>query len=475
MLLGIATVSSGAVMFGLFRQSASAQIGQAAALTAQACDAIDSAYRFYTAGWQGGEPDLADPGLRAGLTAVVVTALSERADIEGGLWQSAAGSLAYGYPTYEGSGPKTDVPSAELPRIRSLNRAAAAEDRLSLSRFDSSSQIQMIASCPLPGPIANLTAWTMTRLHTFGGADYQRLMGGIAILLLTVVGASILAVTLILTWSRHVERMERALGEHDIGDLPVLPPTGERELDRIVRSLNDAGRRLKASRARAEDLTRQIAAGERLAAVGRLSAGVAHEIRNPIAAIRLKSETALRGSVERKDQALGVVIEQVDRLDHLVRSLLIVGERDPPLVATVDVAAFLRSCADLHRELAGRKGVTIETETSIESAGFDAGQMGRALDNLVLNAVEVSRHSAITLSARTEGDRLVLAVADRAGGPPEALRQTLFEPFVTGRADGTGLGLSIVREIAETHGGTARFRIERGTTFFEIDIPWRIS
>src|ERR1700758_1491291 len=168
-LLVAAAVAAGALMFGLFRQSATAQVGQAEAEIGRACDAISNAFRFYSAGWNGPAAGANDDALRHDLTAVVQTALRDRAGIEGGIWQADAGSLAYAFPTYQGSGPKTDVPEAELPHIRAVNRAALAGDRQATSRFDASSQILLLTACPLPGPIPNLTAWVMTRVFTLTG------------------------------------------------------------------------------------------------------------------------------------------------------------------------------------------------------------------------------------------------------------------------------------------------------------------
>src|SRR5437588_3555954 len=128
-LLVAAALASSVVMVGLFRQSATAQVGQAEALLGRACDAITGAYRFYATGWRGPGPALEDAGLHRDLAAVVQTALRDRPGIEGGIWQAEAGPLAYAFPTYEGSGPKTDIPEAELARIRAINLAAAANDR----------------------------------------------------------------------------------------------------------------------------------------------------------------------------------------------------------------------------------------------------------------------------------------------------------------------------------------------------------
>ena len=475
-LLVAAAGAAGALMVGLFRQSATAQAGQAEAEIGRACDAIGSAYRFYSAGWQGPAAGSNNDALRRDLTRVVQTALRDRPGIEGGIWQGDAGSLAYAFPTYQGSGPKTDVPQAELPRIQAVNQAALASDRQANSRYDASSQILLLTACPLPGPIPSLTAWTMTRVPTLAGSGYRLLMAGLGVLLAAVLAAAALLMRLTMTWSRHVARIETALQGHDIAELPTLPATGERELDRIVMALNDAGRRLAETRRRADQLTRQVDTGERLAAIGRVAAGVAHEIRNPIAAMRLKAENAMAGDLERKNQALALILGQIERLDALLRRLLSMTEREKLNRASVALRPFLESCLATHIELARSKAITLECQAENEEASFDPDQMRRALDNLILNAVEAApAGTAIVVAARHDRENLVVSVRDEGSGPPAQIRDHLFEPFVTGRADGTGLGLSIVREVAVAHGGTARLRSCQSGTVFEIVAPWRPS
>jgi signal transduction histidine kinase len=475
-LLVVAALAAGALMVGLFRQSATAQAGQAEAEIGRACDAIAGAYRFYSTGWQGPGPGLHDEALRRDLTAVVQTALRSRAGIEGGIWQADAGSLAYAFPTYQGSGPKTDLPQAELPHIQSVNRVALAEDRQASSRYDASSQILLVTACPLWGPIQGLTGWTMTRVLTFAGRGYQQLMGGLGILFATVVAAAALLTRLTMTWSRHVGQIEIALHAHDVAELPVLPVTGERELDRIVTALNEAGRWLANARQRADQLARQVAIGERLAAIGRLAAGVAHEIRNPLAAMRLKAENGLEGDLPRKDQALSTILVQIERLNTLISRLLSVTERDSPRRESVALRPFLESCVSTHTELAQAKRITLDCRADGEAATFDPDQMRRALDNLVLNGIEAApADSHILVVARHDAENLVLSVRDEGVGPPTHIRDHMFEPFVTGRADGTGLGLSIVREIATSHGGTAQLANLGAGTTFEIIVPWRTS
>ena len=255
-----------------------------------------------------------------------------------------------------------------------------------------------------------------------------------------------------------------------------MQATGEHELDRIVTALNEAGRRVVEARQRADRLARQVAAGERLAAIGRVAAGVAHEIRNPIAAMRLRAENALTGDPERKRQALATILEQIERLDGLLRRLLSVTERDEPRPRCVALAPFLDACIASNADFAAPKEIRLERTGEEGEAYFDPAQMRGALDNLVRNAIQAApAGSRILVEARREDGMLILSVHDQGEGPPTELRDHLFEPFVTGRADGTGLGLSIVHEVAAAHGGTARLAGVGAGTTFEIVLPWQPS
>jgi signal transduction histidine kinase len=475
-LLAAAAIATGLLMVGLFHQSATAQAGQAEAEIGRACDAIGATYRFYGAGWSGPASGAANDAIRRDLTPVVLTALRDRTGIEGGIWQAEAGSLGYAFPSYQGAEPKTDVPQAELPRIQAVNRAALSEERQASARYDAGSQILLLTACPLPGPIPGLTGWTMTRVFTFTGRGYRQLMEGLAILFATVLAASALLSRLTLKWSRHVARIEHALQAQDIAELPMLKATGERELDRIITALNEAGRRVVEARQRADRLARQVAAGERLAAIGRLAAGVAHEIRNPIAAMRLRAESAIGADPERKRQALAMVLQQIERLDGLLRRLLSVTERDQPRPQCVALGPFLDACISSNTDFAATKEIRLERAGEDRQAYFDPAQMQGALDNLVRNAIHAAPpKSRILIAARREAGNLILSVQDQGEGPPPEIRDHLFEPFVTGRADGTGLGLSLVREVAAAHGGTARLAEAQSLTTFEIVLPWQPS
>jgi hypothetical protein len=188
--------------------------------------------------------------------------------------------------------------------------------------------------------------------------------------------------------------------------------------------------------------------------------------------MRLKAENAIAGGAVRQREALSVVMEQVDRLDALLGRLLSVTQRDPPRHEWVALAPFIELCLAVHTELAAAKEVRFDIVADDEPGWFDPEQMRRALDNLVLNAIAAApTESRIGVAARHGGQQLMLTVRDAGSGPPSAIRDHLFEPFVTARADGTGLGLSIVREVAEAHGGSARLAASTTETIFEIDLP----
>jgi len=464
----VSAVAVATLLVQLYHQSSIDQVARADAVAARGCDGIIDRYRFWATGWTGP----VDTSAREGLRAVVAMALIRLPGVEGGIWQREAGPLAYAYPTYDGTGPKTDLPAAELDRIRALNVDALDEDRAVALRQAGRSQTLLLHACPLPGPLEGATAWTMTRVFTAGGAGLTWLLGGLGVLGLSVLASAAWTTHLLLTWSRKLAGIERSLARHAGLDLPPLAPTGERELDRIVGSLNAATVQLRTLRAEAGRLQAQVAQSERLAALGRVAAGVAHEIRNPIAAMRLRAENALLADDARRQAALHMVLAQVARLDALLRDLLTLTHTAAPQRQDTDIPALLASVAEFHRETAEARQVALDVAPGPPLRWFvDPDRVHRALDNLVLNALQTLPPGGRVQIAAMADAALHLSVADDGPGLPAAVAQHLFEPFVTARADGTGLGLSIVREIAAAHGGAADYRPGHPGAIFTLTFP----
>jgi len=168
----ISTVAVGTMLVELYRRSAIDRVATAEAGVNRAYGEITNRYRFYTTGWIRPRADLHDQDLRQGLLAVLTVALVHSPGVEGGTWHRARGSLAYSFPTYEGTSPKTNLPAAAAVRIGTTNAEALAEEQAVDAGQVGRLQTLLLRACSLAGPIERVTAWTMTRVFTGQGAGY---------------------------------------------------------------------------------------------------------------------------------------------------------------------------------------------------------------------------------------------------------------------------------------------------------------
>jgi len=201
----------------------------------------------------------------------------------------------------------------------------------------------------------------------------------------------------------------------------------------------------------------------KLAALGRLAANMAHEIRNPLASISHAAE--LLGEEHQDDvhaRLTRIIGDNTQRLDRIVNEVLELGRRDR---AAPEVIRLNEFCAGLLEELAlNHAGLQQLVSTQLEAElliRFDRGHLHRILSNLLTNALRYSSGvpGAIRLMAqRVAGDDVELHVIDDGAGISEALRAQVFEPFFTTHAGGTGLGLYIARELCEANGASLALR-----------------
>jgi two-component system, NtrC family, sensor histidine kinase HydH len=223
-----------------------------------------------------------------------------------------------------------------------------------------------------------------------------------------------------------------------------------------------------------------------LAALGEMSAVLAHEIRNPLAS--LKGHAQLLAERVEDDPALARkvarIVDESQRLETLTHSLLDFARTGRIEPAEVDPAALLRRCAEACAQAAcgakgdahegPPKGVTVE----VDDAGapprwrLDAPKLERVLGNLLDNAAQAAPGAPVQAWVRSDGRRLVFEVRDRGPGVPVDERARIFEPFHTTRTRGTGLGLAVTRRIVEQHGGTIEvLDAPGGGACFRVSLP----
>jgi signal transduction histidine kinase len=224
--------------------------------------------------------------------------------------------------------------------------------------------------------------------------------------------------------------------------------------------------------------TRQLLISEeKLAAVGRLSRAIAHEIRNPVAMIASSLATAARAGLdeaERKEM-FAIAAKEAARLERLTTDFLVYARPRPAQIGRANATDMLNYIATVTRAHAANKGVAIDVLADRDLEGdFDAGQMQQALLNLVLNAIDACRDGdSVSLKAEKNGSAAIrIDVIDPAGPIPDETVGRLFEPLFTTKQGGTGLGLAIARNIVRAHGGDLVLRInEPGQVCFSIGIP----
>ena len=207
--------------------------------------------------------------------------------------------------------------------------------------------------------------------------------------------------------------------------------------------------------------------------------GFAHEVKNPLAGLRGAAQL-LQRRVDNADlQALaGMIIDEADRLGALANRLL--HHDGAPQLGPVSIHRLLERLCDLLLAEPAPPQLRHDYDPSVPDLHGDADRLQQILLNLARNALQAGAHT-LTLRTRVEhgvrvGERMLrmalrVDVVDDGAGVPVALRDTLFQPLVSGRAGGSGLGLALAREIAHEHGGELRYASHPGHTVFSLYLP----
>jgi signal transduction histidine kinase len=237
-------------------------------------------------------------------------------------------------------------------------------------------------------------------------------------------------------------------------------------------------------RARLSESEALLARQEKLAALGALGAGVAHEIRNPLTAIKFRLfslQKALPPEFAENEDAR-TISEEINRLDHIVKNFLQFARPAEPELVRVPAERVLKEVQKFMKSELEQAAIDLKLEVSQPIWILaDTYQLKQVLINLIQNAAEsIGKNGVITLGLKTgtatfagkHRSAAILSVKDTGKGIPAEVQKRLFDPFFTTKEGGTGLGLAIAARIVEKHGGLLRYKTEvnRGTTF-EIVLP----
>ncbi|MCK4910119.1 MAG: HAMP domain-containing protein [Thermodesulfovibrionales bacterium] len=322
----------------------------------------------------------------------------------------------------------------------------------------------------------------------------QALETSLYILSFLAVSVALLCVVLWRLVLKPVGGLSMGMKRVSSGDLlQKVPVLSDDEIGRLARTFNDMTDELNLSRIKLESWTQslehevvkktndikrtqdKLIQAEKLAALGRLTADIAHEIRNPLTALGGFGRRLQKYATDEKEREYAdIVVSEVERLEHILRDVMTFS-RDPrlhfkrqPLTETISVSLLMFD------EMCKENSIRIEKDLGTDlPVIMDAEQVRQAVNNLISNALDAMPEGG-TLSVSTSAEEIndvtfvAVHVSDTGPGIPEAELPIIFEPFHTTKmiGHGTGLGLSISRKIMEEHGGfiNAANRVEGGLT-----------
>jgi signal transduction histidine kinase len=415
----------------------------------------------------------------ARLTAIT---LHRFPSVEGGFYRPSDGALiGYASPQDPATNLNGNVSAELVEVVRELaNQAVATGAPVARTSQIGSDRI-LLAAYPAQGN-GLTTAWAMQRLsHLSGVSDWPNI-AALAVLALSILGVSGVALTTVRDLRSGVTDIEAGLAGLTTDLNRQLPSPNTQELARISMAINQLAATLRANIARQAELEQELALRERLSSLGRVVAGVAHEVRNPLAAIKLKVQLARRASYppEKLGETFNVISAEIDRLDTLVRRLLELGGQQRLEQSPVDLCELVAQRATFFADLAARADIVIATSAPAEKIVVegDRNRLAQVADNIIQNALDAMPDggrltiTCNTLKADDGSASARVSFEDTGHGIRQADQEHIFEPFHTGRDTGTGLGLAIARAIIEEHGGRLGYVSRDGSgASFVIEMP----
>lgn len=318
------------------------------------------------------------------------------------------------------------------------------------------------------------SAWTIERLQSLPGANRLR-----AYLITVALGvAALVCVLLTLGVVRNlqagVRKIESSLQDLE-WDLTSQIPMGSdpEEIERIAQAINRLGASLRENIEREKQIEDQLRHSERLAALGRLVAGVAHEVRNPLATIRLRVQMAQREArIPRVDESCAIALEEIERLNGMVNRLLNFARPVRFQPEPTSLKQLTEQRLNRFSDNAQKNGIHFITSFPEDGTllPIDQSKMAQVFDNVIQNAIEAMSESGGTLWVSVTStvksvsgtDKVRVEFRDTGNGISSSMISRVFDPFFTTKPSGTGLGLSICHEFVRAHGGEIQVESAEG-------------
>jgi signal transduction histidine kinase len=306
---------------------------------------------------------------------------------------------------------------------------------------------------------------------------------GTPLLQILVVLGIFLASMFVISLRRGVADMQSRLDRLK-SDLSFRLPVSRSELGRIASSVNELADTIQKEQREKTELQKAIQQKEKLASLGQLIAGVAHEIRTPLAAMKTRIQLwqrAARGTRARSPrtditkESMTMVVRELDRMENIVRKLLYFSKERTPKFRDGDLHAVIDSALDVVRHNLRKKRIAIKRffTTGSPMVPMDENEIREVILNLLANAMEaMPEGGSISITTDRTGERMTVTVEDSGEGIPPAVAAKIFDPFFTTKESGTGLGLSIAYEIIHAHQGTLEYvKTNGGGARFILSLP----
>lgn len=305
-------------------------------------------------------------------------------------------------------------------------------------------------------------------------------MSSIAITVFLALTISFLLVRFV---KNPLDKMVNTMLKVEQGDFAVrIPYCGQDEIGRLIGSFNSMVDRLDVAKKELEQFHfQQLERADRLASIGEMAAGIAHEIKNPLAGISA-AVTIIKDDMPMDDPRgaiLGEVIDQVKRLDKTVNDLLFFGKTSPPELTCVDINTILTTTlkfASQHRGVV-KIEKRIALQRDLPPVYADDKQMQQVFLNIVLNAYQAMPSGGVlgitsSLTVRNDIEYVRVDISDTGTGIPPQILEKIFTPFFTTKAQGTGLGLPICNKLVMLHNGDIRVTSDdTAGTVFTVELP----